>query len=81
MNEATRMPERSDDERTSGSISVDPSKQVEARLLLVDDRPANLIALEALLRPLGHELLSVTSGQSALDVAEVADFAAILLDV
>ena len=50
-------------------------------ILLVDDRPENLIALEALL---GHEdqvLLRATSGDEALRRVLETDFAVILLDV
>src|SRR4051794_29155465 len=51
-------------------------------LLLVDDRPQNLLALQAILEPLGHELVSVTSGAEALRVLLTRDdFAVILLDV
>jgi PAS domain S-box-containing protein len=51
-------------------------------LLLVDDRPKNLVALQAILEPLGHELVSVPSGVEALRVLlHRDDFAAILLDV
>ena len=35
-------------------------------VLLVDDRPHNLLALEAILEPLGHELVSAGSGEDAL---------------
>ncbi|HEY3921474.1 MAG TPA: PAS domain S-box protein [Gaiellaceae bacterium] len=51
-------------------------------VLLVDDRRQNLVALEAILEPLGHELVSVLSGQEALrTLLQREDFAAILLDV
>ena len=36
------------------------------RVLLVDDRPQNLLALEAILEPLGHELVRASSGEEAL---------------
>jgi PAS domain S-box-containing protein len=53
-----------------------------AAVLLVDDRPHNLIALEAILEPLGHELVSATSGEEALRLLLHRDeFAVILLDV
>lgn len=52
-----------------------------ATLLLVDDRPANLQALEAALEPLGHNLISVTSGEKALKRLLREDVAVILLDV
>ena len=37
-----------------------------ARILLVDDREENLLALEAILGGLGHDLLRATSGAEAL---------------
>jgi PAS domain S-box-containing protein len=53
-----------------------------ARLLLVDDRPQNLVALRAILEPLGHELVTASSGAEALRaLLGKHDFAAILLDV
>jgi CheY-like chemotaxis protein len=55
--------------------------QKKARILLVDDRPENLLALEALLGPLGHDLVRAGSGQEALDALEGDEFALILLDI
>ncbi len=52
-----------------------------AQILLVDDQPANLVALEAILAPLGHTLVSVDSGAAALKALLSDDFAVILLDV
>ena len=52
-----------------------------ANLLLVDDREENLLALEAILEPLGQRLVSVTSGTAALKELLLDDFACILLDV
>ena len=50
-------------------------------VLLVDDRPENLVALRAILEPLGHELVSVASGEDALRaLLRREDFAVILLD-
>ena len=37
-----------------------------ARILIVDDRPENLLALEVILEPLGHELIRAESGPEAL---------------
>ena len=37
-----------------------------APVLLVDDRPQNLLALAAILEPLGHELVTAGSGEEAL---------------
>ncbi|MBN1204255.1 MAG: response regulator [Myxococcaceae bacterium] len=53
----------------------------QASILLVDDIPANLLALEALLAPYGHRLVRAASGQEALRCALQGDFAVILLDV
>jgi PAS domain S-box-containing protein len=52
-----------------------------AKLLLVDDRRENHIALRALLEPLGHDVVSAMSGEEALKRLLADDFAAILLDV
>ncbi|HEU4884576.1 MAG TPA: ATP-binding protein [Longimicrobium sp.] len=55
--------------------------QARARILMVDDRPENLMALEAILEPLGHELVRANSGEEALRQVLLHDFAVILLDV
>lgn len=52
-----------------------------AKILMVDDRPENLLALEAILQGLGHELLKATSGEEALKRLLVEDVAVMLLDV
>ena len=52
-----------------------------ARILLVDDVPENLLALEAILEPLGQELIRANSGEEALRHLLHGDFACILLDV
>ena len=52
-----------------------------ARVLLVDDRRENLVALEAILEPLGLDLVSVTSGEDALRELLHRELALILLDV
>ena len=51
------------------------------RVLLVDDRPSNLMALEALLAPLACETVLADSGEAALQLLLDEDFAVILLDV
>ncbi|MDO8933243.1 MAG: diguanylate cyclase, partial [Rhodocyclaceae bacterium] len=50
-------------------------------LLLVDDRPENLVALEAVLGGQGLELVKVMSGNDALRCTLKQDFALVLLDV
>jgi CheY-like chemotaxis protein len=52
-----------------------------ARILLVDDREENLLALEAILGGIGHELIRATSGQQALKHLLTEDVSLILLDV
>ena len=52
-----------------------------ANILLVDDRPENLLALEAILEPLEQTLLYASSGEDALRQLLRRDVAVILLDV
>jgi PAS domain S-box-containing protein len=52
-----------------------------AKLLLVDDRPENLLALSAVLEPLGQELVMARSGPEALKHLLTQEFAVILMDV
>ena len=52
-----------------------------ARILVVDDRPENLLAIEAVLAPLGRSIVSVTSGAEALRRLLREDFAVVLMDV
>ncbi len=53
----------------------------KAKILLVDDREENLLALEAILSALDQELVRATSGEEALKALLVDEFAVILLDV
>jgi PAS domain S-box-containing protein len=53
----------------------------QAPILLVDDEPANLLALEAVLQELGEPLVRAGSGPEALRQLRDRDFAAVLLDV
>ena len=53
----------------------------KARILLVDDRAENLVALEAILSSLNQVLVPVRSGEEALKALLVDEFAVILLDV
>ena len=55
--------------------------QQKVKILLVDDRPANLMALETILEDLGQDLVKATSGKEALRHVLNHDFAVILLDV
>ncbi|HZB26917.1 MAG TPA: response regulator, partial [Gemmatimonadales bacterium] len=53
----------------------------QVNILLVDDQPANLVALEAMLQGLGQNLIKAQSGREALKWLLTHDFAVILLDV
>jgi PAS domain S-box-containing protein len=70
---------------TSAGNEVDlrriPDSTVRARILMVDDHPPNLLALEAILSPLGEEIARATSGEDALRKLLDGDYACILLDV
>ncbi|WP_342377055.1 response regulator [Myxococcus stipitatus] len=50
-------------------------------VLLVDDNPANLLSLEAILEPLNVTLTKASSGEQALRFLLREDYAVILLDV
>ena len=52
-----------------------------AKILLVDDRAENLLALDAILSSLDQDLVAVRSGEAAVEAAEGGEFAVILLDV
>jgi PAS domain S-box-containing protein len=54
---------------------------IPTNVLLVDDQPQNLIALEAILEPLGQTLVKATSGAEALKQVLRNEFACILMDV
>lgn len=57
------------------------SLEPKVNVLLVDDHPENLLALEAILDSLGQNLVRATSGAEALRRLLNQDFAVILLDV
>src|SRR3984885_4566577 len=53
----------------------------QARILLVDDRPENLVALEAILSSLNQILVPVRSGEQAIAAVLAEGFAVVLLDI
>lgn len=56
------------------------SRPARAKVLVVDDRRENLVALEAILQGLPVDPVSVSSGEEALKQLLADDFAVILLD-
>ncbi|MDB4966998.1 MAG: Sensor histidine kinase [Myxococcales bacterium] len=60
---------------------IDETGRGSAAILIVDDVPANLLALEAVLQPLGHRTVAARSGNEALKALLDEEFAVILLDV
>ena len=55
--------------------------QQPVQILIVDDHRDNLLALEAVLSPLGHRMVRAASGRAALKVLLQEEIALILLDV
>ncbi|MBA3445398.1 MAG: hypothetical protein H0T58_11190, partial [Gemmatimonadales bacterium] len=47
-------------------LPADPPPDDRVNILLVDDQPANLVALEAMLQGLGQNLIKAESGREAL---------------
>src|SRR5438477_11772843 len=64
-----------------GEARVLSAQTQKVKILLVDDRPANLLTLEAVLEDLGQDLVKASSGKEALRHILKDDFAVILLDV
>jgi signal transduction histidine kinase len=63
------------------TLSADAEAPPTADILLVDDRPENLLSLEAILTGIGGRLIKAHSGAEALKCILAQDFAVILLDV
>ena len=66
---------------TVAAMTPESPQPETVKILLVDDKPENLVALEAVLDGLGQELIKAQSGKEALRACLEHDFAAILLDV
>ncbi len=62
-------------------FSKSQPSESKANILLVDDNPANLLSLQAMLGELGHKLVEARSGEEALGRVRDDDFAVVLLDV
>src|SRR6266446_91981 len=67
-------------EGTRNMAAITPAKP-KANIRLVDDQRENLLALEAVLEELGHELVFTRSGEEALRLVQQREFAVVLLDV
>ena len=74
-----RPPARQSDSPTDRLSARPPDDRVN--ILLVDDQPANLVALEAMLQGLGQNLIKAESGREALKWLLTHECAVILLDV
>jgi two-component system, sensor histidine kinase and response regulator len=79
---ATTAANRAQDKAEQPTASpTDRPTDDRVNILLVDDQPANLVALEAMLQGLGQNLIKAESGREALKWLLIHDFAVILLDV
>ena len=58
-----------------------PAEAPQAKLLIVDDKTANLDLLREMLTPLGHQIFFATSGAKALSIAATVLPDLVLLDV
>ncbi|WP_162150287.1 response regulator [Asticcacaulis sp. AC460] len=64
-----------------GTEPAEPAPVKSETILLVDDRPANLMVYTSILEELGQTLMTAPSGEEALKLVLKHDFAVILLDV
>jgi PAS domain S-box-containing protein len=62
-------------------MNIHVESQSKVKILLVDDQPENLLALEAILERLGETLVRAGSGEEALRCLLHQEFAVILMDV
>jgi signal transduction histidine kinase len=65
----------------AAAAKAHPEGASKAKILVVDDEPKSLYALQELLSALGQDLMIAHSGEEALKLALKHDFAVILLDV
>jgi two-component system chemotaxis response regulator CheY len=56
-------------------------RAVMATVLIVDDHPSSLIALECVLEPLQQDILAAGSGAAALDIVSSRELALIVTDL
>jgi PAS domain S-box-containing protein len=68
--------------KSAAPFSPQPSPaSTQASILVVDDSPTQLVALQALLAPLGQRVVTASSGGEALRLLLELDCALVLLDV
>ncbi len=79
MNASPRPVAPAPDGQTDPIATAAP--HARARVLLVDDRARDLMTLQAVLEPLGHELVPVRSGEAALRELLRGEFTVVILDV
>ena len=58
-----------------------PSLAPRANVLVADDRPANVLAIQQVLEPLSHNVVTANSGEEVLRSLLTTEFAVVLLDV
>jgi two-component system sensor kinase len=66
---------------TLDATSQSPSARRSLRLLVVDDSPINLEVASGLLDLMGHDVMTVDSGQAALDKLVDEEFDAVFMDI
>src|SRR5579884_3473328 len=57
------------------------NSHMPVNILKVDDQPGKLLSYEAILSPLGENLLKANSGREALEILLKTDIAVVLMDV
>jgi len=55
--------------------------KVKPKILVVDDVPANIVAIKRVLKGIDAEIIEATGGQQAIDLSKEYNFALVLLDV
>jgi signal transduction histidine kinase len=69
------------DDITASGSRVPDAASVPVNILIVDDEPKNLAALESILDDPGYRLVRATSGEEALLAMMAEEFALLILDV
>lgn len=65
----------------AGTLEVEEESMSKPKILIVDDRPENLVTLRRVLKDLDIELVEATSGNDALKATLHHNFALALLDI